>query len=106
MEDRLSSEREVERDLCECETAAGLEPGAPRGKSSSSAASPGLRQGVPGLKGDNCLLTRGSTFVDFAFSRLLALRCSVVARQVSAVNRGERLGQTPGGGLSLYAHGL
>jgi hypothetical protein len=60
----------------------------------------------PSKNGDNCLLTLGFAFIDLPFSPLLALRGSVAARLVTAANRGERLGQTPGGELSLYAHGL
>jgi hypothetical protein len=78
----------------------------PAGKAVPPRVRPVFAIECPSKDGDNCLLTLGSAFIDLPFSRLLALRGSVAARLVTAANRGERLGQTPGGELSLHEHGV
>jgi hypothetical protein len=77
-----------------------------RGKRVSSSIRLGFAAWFPCREGDNCLLTTNFGFVDLAFSRLLALRCGAAATPDTAANRGESPGQTPGGDLSLFAHGL
>jgi hypothetical protein len=60
----------------------------------------------PRTKGDNCLLTSGSAFIDLPFSPLLALRSTVAARSLAAAVLGDVWVGLRGEVCPCFSHGL